>query len=205
MESIQAKRRKNKKKIAIMSGVGALTVIGTTLAYFTTSDDIINNFKTGKYQTTIKEDFIGTDSWLPGEKIDKKVIVENTGEVAMAARVRYEEEWINSNGNSLPLNDMNNNPISIIEFNNIDWKKADDGYYYYGSKNNKTKIDAHQSSTSFINSVTLNSNVNASFYLTSTDGGKTIIYESNGNGYDNATYKLTIYIDTIQYSASDTW
>lgn len=205
MESIQAKRRKNKKKIALLSGVGALTVIGSTLAYFTTSDDFINNFKVGKYQPTIKETFESPEAWEPGDTTDMNVVVTNTGDVPLAARIRYEEKWVNANGEDLPLTDDNNIPIATINFNNYDWIKNEDGYYYYGGKDNKTKIIKGNVSSPFIDSVTFNKDTRASFSKTSTDGGKTIIYESNGFGYDGATYKLTIYIDTIQYSASDIW
>ena len=204
MESIQIKRRKNKKKAAILSGVGVLTVIGSTLAYFTTSDDIINSFKSGKYQTTIREDFTEPDSWIPGDTVKKEVKVTNTGDIALATRVKYTEKWVNANGEEMPLSDINNNQAAIINFNS-GWTKDKDGYYYYGSKENKTKIEPGEESTSFIDSVTFNSNINASFSKTVADNGKTIIYESNGFGYDNATYTLNIYIDTIQYSLNNLW
>ena len=36
--------------------------------------------------------------------------------------------------------------------------------------------------------------------------GKTITFTSTGDGYDNATYTLTITIDTIQYDqANNVW
>lgn len=205
MESIQAKRKKNKKRIAILSGIGTLTVIGSTLAYFTTSDEIINNFKSGKYQTTIKENFIEPESWTPGDTVKKEVKVTNTGSIPLAARIRYEEKWTNANGEDMPLTDYNNNEAAIINFANSDWIKDEDGYYYYGSKENKTKLNPGEVSSPFIDSVTFNSEINAYLEKTITDEGKTIIYESNGAGYDNASYKLTIYIDTIQYSASNNW
>lgn len=205
MESIQAKRRKNKKKIALLSGIGTLTVIGSTLAYFTTSDNIINNFKSLKYQTTIKEEFESPDSWVPGDTVDMNVRVTNNGDIPLAARIRYEEKWTNANKENMSLYDFNGNQAAIINFNNSDWIKNEDGYYYYGSKENKAAISPNEISSNFINSVTFNENIKASLSQTSTDNGKTIIYESNGFGYDNATYTLTIYIDTIQYSASNIW
>ncbi len=204
MESIQARRRKNKKKIAVLSSIGVLTVIGSTLAYFTTSDEIINNFKSGKYQTTINESFTSPEAWAPGDTIQKNVKVTNTGDVPIAVRASYTEKWIDSNGNEMSLNDTNGNTAAIINFNS-GWVKDSDGYYYYGSKGNKTPVDPTKDTNSFIDSVTFNSNINASLSKTVSDDGKTITYTSDGTGYDNARYILTVRIDTIQYSSSNIW
>lgn len=204
MESIQSKRRKNKKKIAVLSSVGALTVIGSTLAYFTTSDEIINNFKSGKYQTTINESFTAPNDWAPGDTVKKEVKVTNTGDVPIAVRANFTEKWLDSNGNELSLTDNNGNTAAIINFNS-GWTKDSDGYYYYGSKANKTVLDPTKDTNSFIDSVTFNSNITASLSKTVSDDGKTITYTSDGTGYDNARYILTIRIDTIQYSSSNIW
>ena len=204
MESIQSKRRKNKKKIAVLSSVGALTVIGSTLAYFTTSDEIINNFKSGKYQTTINESFTAPNDWAPGDTVKKEVKVTNTGDVPIAVRASFTEKWLDSNGNELSLTDNNGNTAAIINFNS-GWTKDSDGYYYYGSKANKTVLDPTKDTNSFIDSVTFNSNITASLSKTVSDDGKTITYTSDGTGYDNARYILTIRIDTIQYSSSNIW
>lgn len=204
MESIQVKRRKNKKKIAVLSGIGVLTVIGSTLSYFTTSDEIVNNFKSGKYQTSIEESFTSPEAWAPGDTVEKKVKVTNTGDVPIAVRANYTEKWLDSNGNELSLLDNNGNRAAIININS-GWEKDSDGYYYYGSKANKTALDPTKDTNSFIDSVTFNSNINASLSKTISDDGKTITYTSDGTGYDNAKYILTVKIDTIQYSTSNIW
>ena len=45
--------KKNRKKLLVVLGIGAFTVLGGTLAYFTTSDTIINNYKTALYEHSI--------------------------------------------------------------------------------------------------------------------------------------------------------
>ena len=103
------------------------------------------------------------------------------------------------------LKDSNNNVAAIINFND-GWTKDSDGYYYYGSKDSLTKVEPGNESTSFISGVTFNENITASLNKTESSDGKTITYESTGNGYDNATYTLTIKIDTIQYDqANNVW
>ena len=49
-------------------------------------------------------------------------------------------------------------------------------------------------------------NAKASLTEEVSDDGHTITYSSDGTGYDNATYKLTIKIETIQYNqANSLW
>ena len=99
----------------------------------------------------------------------------------------------------------NNNRASIINFGD-GWQKADDGYYYYGSKENLTKLNSNETSSSFIKSVTFNENIVADLEKDVSSDGQTITYTSSGKGYDNAKYILTITIDTIQYDqANNIW
>ena len=51
------KEKKNKKKLLVVGTIGLLTVLGGTLAYFTTSTNITNKFKAALYQNEIVEVF----------------------------------------------------------------------------------------------------------------------------------------------------
>lgn len=197
--------KKNKKKLLVVLGIGAFTILGGTLAYFTTSDTIINNFKTALYQHSIVEKFESPSDWTPNTTTEKTIKVTNTGSISMAVRATYTEKWINGNGEEISLIDDEGNRASIINFGE-GWEKASDGYYYYGSKENLTKLNKDETSTSFINSVTFNKNIDADLEKNVSDDGQTITYTSSGNGYDNAKYVLTITIDTIQYDqAQNIW
>lgn len=197
--------KKNKKKLLIVSGISVLTVLGGTLAYFTSSTSIANKFKAALYQNSITETFVAPTNWTPGTTTEKEVKVTNTGNIDMAVRASFEEEWVSSNGTTLSLKDDSNNVAAIINFNE-GWEKADDGYYYYGSKENKTALKPDATSSSFISGVTFNENIKASLKGTISEDGKTITYTSTGEGYDNATYTLTVKIDTIQYDqANNIW
>ena len=197
--------RKNKRKLLIVTGISALTILGGTLAYFTTSDTIQNIFKTALYQHQIVEKFESPSDWTPGTTTEKTIKVTNTGSISMAIRASYTEQWVTSNGNEIPLKDSENNVAAIINFNE-GWTKSSDGHYYYGSKDNMTKVAPGETTSSFISGVTFNNNIKASLNKTVSADGQTITYTSTGNGYDNAIYKLTVKIDTIQYDqAGNIW
>ena len=205
MEKEKKQNKKNKKKLLILSGIGLLTVLGGTLAYFTTSTNITNKFKAALYQNEIVEVFESPSNWTPGTVTEKTVAVTNTGSINMAVRATYTEKWVNANGEELGLKDSNNNVASIITFAN-DWTKDSDGFYYFGSKSNMTALEPGKTSSSFIKSVKFNENIQASLKETVSSDGQTITYTSTGDGYDNATYTLTIRLDTIQYDqAANVW
>ncbi|MBR1376672.1 MAG: BsaA family SipW-dependent biofilm matrix protein [Bacilli bacterium] len=199
------KEKKNKKKTFIVAGISVLTILSGTLAYFTTSTNFKNDFKSGLYQANVVETFVAPTNWTPGDTTAKEIKVTNNGSITMAVRAKYTEKWTSKDGTNLSLKDSNNNVASIINFN-TGWTKDSDGYYYYGSKSSLTKLEPNQTSTSFISGVTFNSNIVADIKETKSADGKTVTYTSTGKGYDNATYTLTITIDTVQYNqAINVW
>ena len=202
---MKTKENKSRRRLLILLGNSIFVIIGTTLAYFTTSDTFINVFKIPKYEPQVVEVFESPDNWVPGTTTKNEVKVTNNGNIDIAIRATYEEKWISENGDNLPLNDFEGNFAAIISFNDS-WIKNSDGYYYYGSKENLTKLSTSEVSSSFINSVTFNKNIKASLTKTESADGKTITYESTGASYDGAKYTLTIKIDTIQYDqANNVW
>lgn len=197
-----SRNNKNKKGIIILGGLSLLGVLGGTLAYFTTTTNIANKFKSGMYQNEIVEKFESPANWTPGTITEKKISVKNTGNIPMAVRASYTEKWVSASGKELNLKDIDNNQVSIINFGK-NWTKSSDGYYYYGSKENKTVLEPTSVSTSFINSVKFNEKVNASLKESVSEDGKTITYTSTGDGYDNATYTLMVKIETVQHDAAN--
>ena len=63
-------------------------------------------------------------------------------------------------------------------------------------------LDASAETTSFIKSVKFNENIKATLKESISSDGKTVTYTSSGDGYDNATYTLTVRIDTVEYDAA---
>ena len=201
----EKRNKDNRKKLLIVGVISLFTILGGTLAYFTTSSTITNVFNTGKYETQIVEDFVSPDNWTPGTTTDKTIEVTNNGSIDMALRATYTEKWVNANGEQLPLKDSENNVAAIINFDDS-WTKDQDGYYYYGSKDKLTKLTPGEKSSSFITGVTFNKNIKASLDTTVSENGQIITFTSMGEGYDNAVYTLTVKIDTIQYDqAHNVW
>lgn len=203
MEKTNKKEKNKKIKGVALASIGVLTILGGTLAYFTTSDNFNNIFKTGKYEAHVEESFTSPDTWTPGTTTPKTVTVTNNGNIDMGVRASYTEKWVDGKGNNLSLTDSNGVTASVINFNE-GWTKDADGYYYYGEKGALTKLSANETSTSFISGVTFNKDIESTLTKTTSADGKTITYTSSGNGYDNATYTLTINIETIQYDQANT-
>ena len=200
------KKIKNKKTLIILL-VLLIGVIGITIAYFSNSTVLDNLFSTKPYGTTYIETFVSPDNWLPGDTIDKTLVVTNSGEVDEAVRISYTEEWKSNNGTTLSglidefgkLTDEeeNSDKAAIINFSNTDDWTYNNGYYYYNYR-----LKPNETTSSFIESVTFNPKVTLGNTCTETEsnGKKTITCNSGGEDYDNATYKLTLTIETVQYN-----
>lgn len=198
--------KKKKKKLLEVLGISLITTLGTTLAYYTTTTDYTNMIRTAKYGHEIYHVFASPADWKPGDVTPIKFKVTNRGAIPIALRASYTERWTNSKGQVLPLRDSNNNLVSIIEFGE-NWTKGDDGYYYYGAgKYSMTSLDPGRDSTSFIENIKFNENIESNLTRTSSEDGTTITYTSTGEGYDGATYTFTVVIDTIQFDqAANIW
>lgn len=93
--------RKN-RKIAGAAGLASIMVIGGAFAYFNQTMTVANPFDTGKYDTTVIEEFKPEDgsNWEPGAEVDKDVTVKNTGDYDVLVRVKFDEKWVNKDTKS---------------------------------------------------------------------------------------------------------
>ena len=123
--------------------------------------------------------------------------MKNTGEVDVAVRVGYTEKWVSADGTILSgtqtISGQNVRAAIINLDNTSDWTK-EGNYYYY-----KKKILSGESTSSFIKSVTFNSQITDDTTCTTVDSITTCT--STGKGYDGATYTLTINVETVQFNA----
>lgn len=200
MENDKIETKKEDKNyrstIAIIILLLVFGIVGVTLAYFSSRQTYSNVFKTKPYSTEFTENFTSPDNWVPGTTTPKTVTAKNTGEVDVAVRVSYTENWKSANGATLDgMQDAEKAAIINLS-NNDDWVHSN-GYYYY----NKT-LKTGESTNSFIESVTFNENIEADFECREEAGSK--VCTSTGNGYDGATYTLTIKVETIQANAYQT-
>lgn len=200
----------NKKSVIALTLIGVIGIIGLTFAYFLSSTDVDNEFNTADYGTTITEEFVSPDNWVPGATEEKRVYVTNIGEVPVAVRISYTESWTSLNGDSLDLTfRKGNKDIAAANFEFGDdfvynWVKSTENgvdYYYYNAI-----LDSGEETTDFIKSITFNPNVPSTANCTETnvydeDTGELTGISStcvSGDGYDGATYTLTLKIETVQ-------
>ena len=194
------KNRKKKSIIALLV-IALLGFIGGTFAYFTSSDTFSNIFSTKPYRMEVVETFESPSNWTPGTTTPKTIIARNTGDVEAAVRISYTEEWKDSNGGSMPLvsNGIRAAVINVSSDLNTKWTQSTEGgktYYYY-----KTKIGKNQSTSSFIQSVTFNKDVEINLDSNCVENSSlhTKTCTTTSGGYSSGTYTLTIKVETVQF------
>ncbi len=180
-------------------------VLGGTIAYFTSSATFNNQFNTKPYSTKVTETFESPDNWTPGSVTDKKVNVQNTGEVEIAVRVKLQGSW--DRGLNGKVGEMDGQEdAAILNFASdyqTNWKKGSDGWYYY-----QQKLGQNATTTDLLESVKFNEKaVNTADCTdegTVGQGESSHTCTSAGTGYDGAKYTLVVTVETLQADAVQT-
>ena len=181
---------KNKKSLIAIIAVLLIAVVGVTFAYFNSSAIFENQFNLGNYNVVTQEVFTSPSDWAPGDVTPKTLIARNNGTINAAVRVKYEEEWTDSNGDE--ISNIPNDAVILNFTTPSNWTyDSSDGYYYYNYY-----LKAGQTTTSLTDSVTLNSNLNEANCVEE-NGVQTCT--SDIQGLAGATYTLTFTIETCQY------
>lgn len=168
-----------KRNLIALGGMAAVFVAGGSLAYFNQTMQAENNFDTAKYGTTLVEDFKPSegDDWQPGVTVNKAVVVNNTGDVPVVVRVKFDETWARgeeikkiSSADKKAGETAGNNKLESVyqadvkdglitdddsvvakKLNLDNWVyNADDGYYYF-----KTPIQPGTNTGAILENVTL--------------------------------------------------
>ena len=182
------KNIKNKKTLFSLLILFFIIAIGATIAYFQSTASFENEFNYGVYDVYSSEVFESPDNWKPGEEIPKTITTKNDGTIDAAVRVSYTEKWEDSEGND--ITDQIDSDTAIINFDNQDeWVNIDNYYYYIFA------LEPGEVTSSFIKSVTLNSNLND---VVCSGDGNTKTCEAF-NPALGAKYILTITKETAQY------
>ena len=186
---------KNKKSLVALILLAIGGIFGLTFAYFSNSTEIENRFETPEYGTTTVEQFVSPDNWQPGDKTEKKLKVQNTGEVDEVVRITYEEKWLSKNGDELPLTQNGNDAALIHWKNSRDWLKDGNTFYY------KYKLAPGEETSELLDYVKFNKYITSDADCETTSENGQIIKSciTSGDGYDGATYTLKFTIDTVQY------
>ena len=188
---------RNKKPLIFVLLLMVVGIVGGTLAYYSSTDTFNNEFNTGTYGIQAQEVFQSPDDWVPGTTTDKTVVVTNQGNTPAAVRVRLTPSWKDENGDPLGLTD-GTNEAAIINYSfdkDYKWVKEGDWYYYI------RPIDTNESTSSLIESVTFNPNVNVSSTKNCVEDQNThsITCTTETTGFGGGTYTLNVDIQTCQY------
>lgn len=126
-----------KKKLLVLSVVAACLslLIGSTLAYFTTSDIARNVITTGNIELELIEkdeegnDFVNPTGVTPGAQIAKIVTVKNTGDNECWVRISVEKAIKLAEGKEGTID------LSLVklDLNTTDWTEKD-GWFYYNEQ-----------------------------------------------------------------------
>lgn len=118
--------RMNKTAILLLAVILlAGAVIGTTVAYLTTKTNAIENvFTYAQVSCAVDEKFDGTTK--------SDVRIQNTGNIDAYIRATYVANWLDEAGNIVPASSVPKDIYTVqITETSTDWKKGNDGYYYY--------------------------------------------------------------------------
>ena len=201
---------KNSKSLIALLFVAIVGIVGLTVAYFSNTATIENEFKINEYGSEVNEQFVSPDNWTPGTTTPKTLTVTNTGQVEEAVRISYTEKWELPNHNELSgwidengdlsvhaNNEVTDERAAVINWaNEAEWTK-DGNYYYYNYK-----LKPGETTSTVLDSVTFNGKVSINSSCetdTSQPGKKVITCSTGGNGYGSATYTLTFNVETVQY------
>lgn len=81
-KSKNSKTSKQKKVLAASVTLAVVIVAGSTFAWFTSQDTVTNQLTaSNNYGVSITETFTSTDSWAPGQEVNKDVSAINTGNI----------------------------------------------------------------------------------------------------------------------------
>lgn len=191
-------KKRNLKPIIALVLVAVIGTIGTTFAYFTSSNTLTNIFKTKPYSVSVVNTFMSPDDWVPGTTTPLTVTATNNGDVLAAVRISYEESWKDANGATLPLS-TGGEAAAVINFLGNRWiESVENGktYYYYD-----VYLEKGDDTHSLTESVTFNPNVpidTDSDCTTDTTTGVTTC-NTVTSGYAGGTYTLTFTVETAQY------
>lgn len=164
----------NKKKLSLLvvSGVLVTTIVGGSLAWFTSKDTKLNYFSTGSIKHEIVEVFEEdglAKNLLPGDEVNKDVWINNTGKSDALLRVKVIPQWVNKLGEVDNLLDTNLIELDFADGvqkslesgigNDTNWILGNDGYFYYTSILPVNKEEVEHQSAQLLSAVRLSGEV----------------------------------------------
>lgn len=173
-------KRSRRAPVLGLIGLSTVGLIAGAFAYWHQNATVDNPFDTGKYGSTVVEEFKPSDgeNWQPGSQVNKSVKAKNTGNQDLIVRARLDETWTRKDDPLTPINeavkykDSKTDPYDVYTTNQADaadgltaadtsvvtknfsaspnWIAGPDGWYYY-----KANLPGGQSTDAWLESVKL--------------------------------------------------
>ena len=188
---------KNKKTLLFIIISFVIVLIGSAIAYLTSTDLFENIFQAGIYKTITREEFTPPTNWMPGDYTEKTVTTKNEGTIPVRVRVKLDSEWFDSDDQSMPNYVNGIGEIAQIDYDFTNWimlDREEDWYYFYY----ENELAPGESTTSLLKGVLFNPSYNGNIVCTQEDGGTTSSCEGTGSNYMNSKFVLTITTETVQ-------
>lgn len=166
-------------KLPIVLGIIAFIGLGSLITYAATnaSDVKSNDLQMGILKGDVKETFTESTEVEKDKDIEKKIAVENSGDLPLFVRVMLFPEIVGANNKVLPANIGKEIQATIAS----DWLDGGDGYYYYIGK-----LDKGQTTPNLIESVKIDTAQTSDEYTGAT---LTIHTKSETSGTSGNTYR----------------
>jgi alternate signal-mediated exported protein len=89
MGKTSKKKSSRERKVLLGAmGIAAVTIAGSTFAWFTSKDEVTNRLSaSAEYDVAIAENFQPPENWVPGQEINKDAGAVNTGSVDAFVRM----------------------------------------------------------------------------------------------------------------------
>lgn len=150
-----------KRIVGLVCGCASLALVAGSFAFYTSTNNLDNRLNTGGYGETMTEIIDIPKQWEPGEKVEKRVGIKNTGSSDLLVRIKLDERWwrdANENGimedseKIISFDSTTGNHDDIITYSQADkadgdvtgdksvviktladngWTRGTDGYWYY--------------------------------------------------------------------------
>lgn len=116
IEKMTKKKSKNKKVLAASMILAAMIVAGSSFAWFTSSDEVVNKLSAqNKYAVTVTESFTPPSQWLPGQTVEKEAGAINTGNIDAFVKLTLSNQLVLTKYDAPDITFTDSNKSKYIE------------------------------------------------------------------------------------------
>ena len=93
----EVERHFYRRLLLVLIAMSILSMFVNTLAFWTQESWLDNEYQLGKYSTKIEDEFESPMNWLPGESVNKDILIANDGTVPVFVKAQVNLSWLGQN------------------------------------------------------------------------------------------------------------